>query len=189
MLLAKRDGIACDVCQISYTDDFTYYSYDFRPIRVHDNVMDAIDLSTSPEWSIDVCESCHHKFGELIKKYYRPTPCRPIRHYPEGIYCEFSGQLLKGSYSFYHVTVTKAIVKMSHKPYQCTSCNKVITKIEEVCPQCTGRDFARKADTQTDERHLEIWLSDQASKKLKMSNQKQTEQQKREATQWSSSAN
>lgn len=182
MLLDKKDGISCDICGAIYTNDFTYYSYDLRKTQVIDNTMNRINYKKHPDLSIDICQPCHTKFTDLIKKYYRPTPCLPDRRYNQGIYCELTGTHMKGTYSFYHVNVTNATVTMSHKPYVCTDCNKAIKDENKECPSCGGLNFAKSADVKSDDRYLEFWICEVAFTHLKP-------KKRQGAGEWSSSTN
>jgi hypothetical protein len=171
---------------MKYTQDFYYFSYDFRKVHVNSNYMAQLQYSTQTELALDVCEQCHGKFTELVKKQYKPSECMPGRNYHKGIHCDMTSTKMVGTYDFYHCVITKADVRMSHKPYICMTCKGTVTDLKQPCPACQGTDFGKKADIVTGERELELWICDEAYDKLKPT--KAQLEQRREASQWSSSA-
>lgn len=162
MFLPDREGIICDVCSTIYRHDFTYCSYDFRTFRVHDNVMDQITLNQSPEKSFDVCTTCHEKMKGVVLKNYRPSKCLPGRRYLKGINCDLSKTHLTGTYTFKHCNIIEVSVTMSHKPYICINCKKVITDRDKVCPGCSKNEFGKDADVIHNNRALELWVCNDA---------------------------
>jgi hypothetical protein len=166
MLLPDKEGIICDVCTTTYRDDFTYYSYDFRTIKVHQDAMQQIVLKSPPEKSVDVCSGCHENFKKVILKNYKPSPSDQGRIYKSGIYCDLSGAQMKGSYTFKHCNISEAIVAMSHKPYICAGCKKPVKDKNKECPNCQGTDFGKIADVKKTDRAIELWVCEKAYQAL-----------------------
>lgn len=187
-LLDNKNGIICDICNATHTDDFTYYSYDFRKVRVINNIMDVLNYKSAPVLSLDVCTNCHGKLKDVVTKHYKPSPCLPTRNYHQGVYCDFTTKRMSGTYEFYHGVITEAVVRMSHKPYICVDCRKVVkdTNTQE-CPHCHKTNgFAKNADITSIDRAVEIWICQEAFDKLKPSEEQL--QRRKEAAEWSSSA-
>lgn len=139
MQLPSRDGIACDVCGMSCRHDFTYYSYDFRPVEVHGNVKPPLEeiFHFPVTFSLDVCPACFDKHKKTVIANYNKI-LAPKRRTVVGTLCDLSGQLMAGTYNFYHIAVTKVDVRATKKPAQIT----------------------------TDERHVEINVTEDMYKKL-----------------------
>lgn len=137
MQLPTKDGIACDVCGMSCRHDFTYYSYDFRPVEVHANRKAPLEeiFSFTVTFSLDVCPACFDKHKKLLIANYNKI-LAPKRRVMVGTLCDLSGQLLAGTYNFYHVAVTKVDVRAAQK------------------------------SVKTDERHVEMNVTEDMYKKL-----------------------
>jgi hypothetical protein len=154
MLLKNGDGIRCDKCNKSYTNDFTYYSYDARDVVVSSNYMPKLRYNNQPVFSFDICSGCMAEIEELVKKNYKPTPSEVHGKYPKGIYCDLSGKHLKGGYTFYHICIDKVKVFMSNTVATCDGCGAP-SKDSDQC-KCGGTSFSKTADTVVDNRHLEL---------------------------------
>ncbi len=185
MLLPNQNGILCDICKTTYSEDFKYYSYDFRKVIVTNNSMPVLKYTGAVDMSSDLCEGCNEKFKTLIIKNHKPTKIIPTRVYPEGIYCEFTSKKLIGTYTFYHGTITEVTVKLSHKKYNCTSCNIAVMDHTKPCPQCKQSKFLKSADLVTRDRVFEIWICDTAYESLRKTTKHDIQ---KERALWSSSA-
>lgn len=139
MQLPTKDGIACDVCGMSCRHDFTYYSYDFRPVEVHGNVRPSLDqiLIQPVTFSLDVCPACFDKHKKITIANYQKV-LSPKRRQVVGVYCDLTGRLLVGSYNYYHLAITKVDVRATQKP----------------------------AQVRTDERHVELNVTEDMYKQL-----------------------
>ncbi len=116
MQLGTKDGIMCDVCGLGCRHDFTYYSYDFRPVEVHNNTRPPLDsiLQFPVVFSLDVCTACFDKHKKSVIANFAKIQS-PKRRVVVGVMCDLSGKLLVGTYNFYHVSVTKADVRAAQK--------------------------------------------------------------------------
>jgi hypothetical protein len=117
MQLPTKDGIACDVCGLGCRYDFTYYSYDFRPVEVYGNVKPPLDqiVQFPVIFSLDVCPACFDKHKKLIVANFAKIQS-PKRRVVIGTPCDLSGRLMTGTYSYYHVAITKVDVRATQKP-------------------------------------------------------------------------
>lgn len=164
MLLQSGEGIRCDRCGVSHTNDFTYYSYDVRDVLVQNNYMPQLRYNTPPVFSFDICEGCMTEIGELVKKNHKATKMLDHRKCPQGIYCDLSQEHLNGTFTFHHTCITKVNVLMSGKAPTCDGCSTPAPTLtpdsEEPCSKCGGTKFSRTADTVTDDKYLELWVSE-----------------------------
>ncbi len=139
MQLPSRDGIACDLCGLGCRHDFTYYSYDFRPVEVHGNVKPPLDqiIQLPVVFSLDICPVCFDRHKKQIIANFTKIQS-PKRRIVVGTLCDLTGKLLVGTYTFHHVAVTKVDVRAAQKP----------------------------AVVKTDERHVEMNVTDDMYKQL-----------------------
>jgi hypothetical protein len=167
MLLNTSDGIRCDRCYKSFTENFIYYSYDVRERVVTNNILPSPELKTIPTFSFDMCESCMVELGELVKKHYTPTKSPSNRLYPNGIYCDLSGNHLKGNYTFYHVAISKVQVQITGKQIVCDKCKTPTLDSSVPCSKCGHDGFSRHADTVVDDRYLELLVCNEVYENFK----------------------
>ena len=160
MQLKERDGIACDLCGMSYKADFTYYSFDMRLLNVNDDMRPSLNsiFTYNVVFSLDVCEKCMAEMTETIKKKYKALR--------KGICCNLTGKTMNGTFEYYHCQVTKALVKMTGQPNVCVNCNYQTKDDDELCPQCDGNEFLRLASIQSDDRYVELDISEEMYKEL-----------------------
>jgi hypothetical protein len=160
MQLKERDGIACDLCSTSYKEDFTYYSFDIRLLNVNDDIRPSLNsiFMHNVIFSLDVCEKCMAEIAETIKKKHQPLR--------KGICCDLTGKIMNGTFEYYHCQVIKAIVRMTGQPNVCVNCNYQTQNEDKLCPQCDGNEFLRLASVQSDDRYVDLDISEEAYKEL-----------------------
>jgi len=155
-----REGIACDYCGTKYVHDFVYYSFDFRQAQSNANIRPPIAqvLQTQIVSSFDICESCFATISQSVVNNYKKN--MSAKRKPQVIqFCELSGQAMSGTYIYYHCNVVKANVRIDGQPYVCVKCSQPVVDKEKPC-QCGGDKFVRVASVATDDRHLEIIMSE-----------------------------
>jgi len=107
--------VACDLCGLECRDEFTYYSYDLRPVEVLENQRPSLEsiLSTTTDRSIDVCPVCFEDHKKKVVSNYAKILSPKRRPAPVCVTCEISGEVLAGSYHYHYVCVTKVDVRIS----------------------------------------------------------------------------
>lgn len=156
MQLSSRDGIVCDYCGAVYTNDFTYYSFDFKSVSVISGRVPSLQslLSESTVLSMDICPECFNTISnKIVQNNKKMSKNNRI--------CEWSGQTLSGNYDLYYCVVTKADVRLSGQPNICSKCGHQ-TFEDGPCSKCNGGDFTRPASVSSDQRHLEFQLSEES---------------------------
>jgi hypothetical protein len=182
MQLKERDGIACDHCGTQYKKDFTYYSWDFRPVAVIQSYRPQLNqiFRTQITFSLDICTACFAKFSqEVITNYSKSMDQKD-----SCTICEFSGTKLTGTYNYYHIEVQKVQVRMTGQPNICVKCRHRTFDENKVCSKCQGTDFVKPADTNLDKRFAEFNISEEAYESLR----KQAEKTRQVASQWLTSS-
>ncbi len=162
MQLKSREGIACDYCGTTYKTDFTYYSFDFRQLEGTQGQKPALQMIFRENivFSLDICQRCFAKFKDKVMKNYKPL------NHGQGVCCDFTGNILKGNFIYYHCDVTKVNVRLSEQPYVCVKCQRQYRDIAEKCDNCEATEFVRIADMKTDERFVELDLCEEAYQSL-----------------------
>ena len=160
MQLKERDGIACDLCGTSYKTDFTYYSFDIRLLNVNNDMRPSLNSIFTHDvvFSLDVCEKCMDEMANTIKKKHKAMR--------KGICCDLTGKTMNGTFEYYHCQVTKALIKMTGQPNVCVNCNYQTQDDDKLCPQCNGDEFLRPAAVQSDDRYVDLDISEEAYKEL-----------------------
>jgi len=160
MQLKERDGIACDLCGTSYKTDFTYYSFDIRLLNVNNDMRPPLNSIFTHDvvFSLDVCEKCMDEMANTIKKKHKAMR--------KGICCDLTGKTMNGTFEYYHCQVTKALIKMTGQPNVCVNCNYQTQDDDKLCPQCNGDEFLRPAAVQSDDRYVDLDISEEAYKEL-----------------------
>lgn len=158
MQLSDRSGIACDSCGIVCKDDFVYYSFDFHNVHVYNNQRPSIDSIIRSEVvkSLDICTSCFDSIKDAVIKNYSKT-MTPRRTNIANMFtvCEITGVKLSGNYEYYYCVVSKVNVRLSGQSYICVKC-KSKSIGDRACAKCSGTQFTRVANTNVDNRHVEI---------------------------------
>lgn len=162
MQLKERDGIACDYCGMKYRSDFTYYSFDFHHVHVYDNNRPPIStiLRSTVVFSLDVCTSCFDTFRNRIVDNYKKQMSTK-RGGGKNLVCDWTGDVLTGTFEYHYCNVTKVTVRMSGQPNICTNCG-FRSSDDKACPKCRGTNFSKPASMDTDERFLELIISNSA---------------------------
>jgi hypothetical protein len=160
---ANRSGIICDLCALELIDDFKYYSYDFRMANVFDGMRPArsVVLRNDVTKSIDVCTQCHNKITHNIVKNYTTATQKKIN--PKSVLCDFSGNLLSGTYVYYLVSITELKVVID-KFYTCKQCQR--PSQDPTCKNCKTSAMTRGARVTTDANYLEASCSSDEYSKL-----------------------
>lgn len=171
MQISDKTGIACDQCGTTYRTDFLYYSFDFRLLSVANNRRPSIDgiFRSQVTFSLDICTACFDEIKKKIIKHYESTMISDVRKRGKGIpkfICELTGKQLLGTYNYYHCNVVKVDVKMSGQPNVCVGCQTQTITDDQACTKCGGLDFVRLAITNSDDRHVEINISEETFQEL-----------------------
>lgn len=166
MQLPTRDGVICDKCGTSHRHDFTYYSFDFRPVEVHANRRPGLQeiIAQPAVFSLDICPACFEQMKGQVVANYNKLVLSPQRRVRVDVVCDLSGKLQAGTYTYYHVAVTKVEVAVAKQPV-CAKC-RVPVEPGKPCPQCRGDKAARPVSMRTDERHVEINVCEDMYKSL-----------------------
>ena len=167
MQLAEKNGISCDHCGITHRHDFTYYSFDFRPVVIVDNRRPSLDFifNINVVFSLDICSTCYEKMATNIVHNYNKimSPQRKIRI---DTICEFSGKIMVGNYTYYHVNVVKVVVRMTNQPFICVKCKMKTFDSQKPCVGCNNVGFVCLASVSSTDRFIEINLCEDVYKKL-----------------------
>ena len=163
MQLKERNGIACDHCGMSYRDDFDYFSFDFHHAESNDNYRSPIEhiLHSDVIFSIDVCTSCFDQLKDNIVKNYGKS-MSPKRSVSNRLICDLTGDYMVGSFIYYYCVIAKVRVRLVGQPNICAGCGMKTLDNEKPCQKCSGINFTRLAQVETDERFLELTLSEKA---------------------------
>lgn len=161
MQLADRTGIACDLCGTSYRQDFSYYSLDFRPVAVINNQRSGRDLilQTKINFSLDLCAACYAQLSNTVVQHYS-TIMSPKRRALVQTICEVTGEILAGTYTYYHCLVTGVSVRFTGQPTVCVKCKARTTEAIKACPKCQGTTFTKPANIKTENDVLEFNVSE-----------------------------
>lgn len=167
MQLAEKDGIACDQCGTTHRHDFTYYSFDFRPVAVVDNRRPSLEMifHTQVIFSLDICPACFEKISADVVRNYNKI-MSPQRRVRVETVCELSGKVMTGSYTYYHIDVTKVVVRATGQPFICVSCKTKTFEGGEPCTKCQGTKFVCPAAVAPTDRFVEVNLSEDMYKRL-----------------------
>ena len=144
MLLADS-GIKCDLCKNILAGDFIYYSYDFKEVKVNENII--IPRSQIVIFSLDVCLRCSERICTLVKTNYQPTIV--------GINCDICGCKLRGSFIYYYCDISEVKVSYSNSRLTCIKCNRIVSDDNKPC-HCGGVVMRRKAAVSIDNKYLQL---------------------------------
>jgi len=166
MQLQDHTGIACDYCGSTCQNDFIYYSFDFRCASVVDNRRQSINVALNNliVLSLDICPLCYNKITASVISNYKKV-MSPKRGQFQRVICDITGQLLSGTYDYYYCVVTKVDVRFSGQPNVCVKCKKK-TFDKKQC-ECGNTEFVKPAIIKTDDRHLELIVSEDGFKQFK----------------------
>ncbi len=167
MQLSTRDGIACDQCGTTHKHDFTYYSFDFRPLAMQGGRRPSLDMihSSLVTFSADVCPACFEKVKvEVVKNYSKMMSAK--RQSKTNDVCELTGQVLSGNCLYYHINVTKVEVKTSNQPSVCQKCKASTFDHGKPCAKCGFAGLNRPAAITTDERFVEFNVTEAVHKQF-----------------------
>jgi hypothetical protein len=181
MQLSTRDGIACDLCGTTYVTDFTYYSWDFRLVSVHNNHKPALkhQLQCPIVFSIDVCTICYNDKTKIIIQNNTNIQSEKRKQFL-GTLDDLSGQVLQGTYDYYYCDVSKIDVKMSGQASICSECNHPTYDRDKKCSKCGCLTFTIPADVSINKRILELAMSEDTYKNL----QQKAKDMRKIAGQW-----
>lgn len=158
MQTSDRSGIICDYCGITNSQDFTYYSYDFRVTCASGTRRPSLQdiLSSNIIASFDICTSCHAQLSQKIIDNYQKVMNKRRAHL-----CEITGKPFSGTYNYYYCVVAQVDVKLSGQPYICPQCRKQTTDRNKPC-ECGSTNFIQPASINTVQRYLEFNLCEEA---------------------------
>lgn len=165
MQTIDKTGIICDLCHATYRIDFEYYSFEFRKVSVYQNRRPALEqiFRIPIKKSVDVCTNCFDNIKRLVVSNYSKTMSDNPKNRGkqiQNIVCEISGNKLTGDFDYYHCNVVYAAVKMSGQPSICTKCNSKTFEKTKPCQKCNNNNYTSIADITTDNRHVEINVSE-----------------------------
>jgi len=183
MLLPTNDGVRCDRCGGTEKQDFTYYSYDFRELKVRITILPKPNLRQPATFSLDICPKCMNEIGELIKKKYKPFPMTQDRRCPKGIFCDLTGTKISAGI-IYHCNIIKIDVHTSGMATTCEKCAKPTKTPNQPC-SCGHNSYSKSASTNIDEHWLELLLDEQTYEQFK---KRAVKLRSSEASQWSASS-
>lgn len=171
MQLKERDGISCDHCGTTYKTDFVYYSFDFRLLSVIDNRRPSLSniFRTNVVFSLDFCTACFEKIKGTIVEKYQSTMTPDFKKRGKRaimLTCDLTGEKLLGTFNYYHCNVIKVDVRMSGQANVCVSCHATTNDSEKPCEKCGSLDFLRPALISTDDRYVEINVSEKSYHEL-----------------------
>lgn len=121
----SNNTLKCDRCSIELIDDFTYYSYDCRKIRVYDGVKPSMfdALAQEIDKSYDICSTCNEEICDRVVLNTR----KMLPHLKADrnlTYCEITGKVYSGDYKYYYTTVDKVVVSTKGGSVYCAGCKK-----------------------------------------------------------------
>ena len=180
MQTTDKSGIICDYCGLCSTNDFAYYSFDFRAIHVMSGRVPSLDIIHNARItsSYDICEGCFASLSQtIIENFKKIQATRRLGT------CELTGKIFAGTYDYYYGVVTKVNVRMTGQPNICVGCQKQSFDTQKAC-SCGSVSFVRPASINTITRFLEFNSCEEAF---------QTFRQKAEAvrtrpTQWTTNS-
>lgn len=148
MRLDSLDGIRCDFCEAEFKGQFIYYSIDVTKRHVVNNYLAQIDSTME---FYDLCEACNAQTaGLLIQVRRRPKDI--------GILCDFTGQILNGTFDYYHLLFTKVFVSPGLAAI-CQQCQSPVNTADAECSECKHNVFSILSEVKTDPQHYELLLS------------------------------
>lgn len=165
MQLKERDGIACDYCGMTYRHDFEYFSFDFHMVSVYNNIRPPLNsmLRSNIVFSVDICPTCFASISNRVIENYSKL-MSPNRRVNNLVQCDWTQEKLSGTYNLYYCVITKVIVKMVGQPNVCISCKTKTFDYDKACSKCGGNNFTRPAAIDSQDRFLELTLSENAYK-------------------------
>lgn len=160
MQLKEKNGIACDCCGTSYRNDFDYLSFDFHVVRVTDNRRIPIEqiIKSNVALSLDVCTSCFDGIKTRVVENYKKV-MSPKRRASAPVICDWTGNILSGSYTYYYCNITSVQVRLTGQTSYCVGCNTKTLDEDKPCAKCSGTNFNKLASVNTQDRYLELVLS------------------------------
>ena len=165
MELPTKDGVLCDKCGTSHRHEFTYYSFDFRPVEVHANRRPSLQeiIGQPAVFSLDICPACFEEMKKQVILHYNKMVLSPQRRVRVDVVCDLSGKLQTGTYTYYHAAATKVDVAVAKQPV-CAKCRVAVEGKQ--CQKCRGDKLMRPVSMRTDERHVEINVCEDMYKSL-----------------------
>lgn len=149
MLNSNGDGIICDYCGNEPSCDFTYYSFDFKLVRV----VNRFKKEYEQVLSADLCHECMKLFTDRlvdVSKVVKETEAR----------CDVTGEVITSpDCVFYKCYVSKIDVALSTQPYKCVSCKKERRVEDGPCPDCSVNNLERIAAVTVDQDFVQLNFS------------------------------
>lgn len=182
MQLSDRSGISCDLCGVNYRQDFTYYSFDFRPVTVVDNRRPSLDMifSTTVSSSLDVCGACFKQITDTVITHNK-SQMSDKRRQQIHVNCELTGNKLIGSYTYYYCCVATVHVQMAGQPNVCVKCKTPTHTEDKTCQKCGHNQFIKPASVHMDQRSVEFNVCEEGFATLR----EKAENVRKLAGQWS----
>lgn len=156
MQLPDKSGIACDMCGMSHSNDFTYYSMDCKQVSVYSGRLPSLEslLRLRTTHSLDICPAC---FSDMKESLVAVNAKRANK--PKVVFCELSGAVLSGNYEYYYCVVAEVSVRINNNGAICAKCKSPSNG--KPC-KCGSIDFIRPATVTPTYRYVEFGASHNA---------------------------
>lgn len=105
MLLTTKDGIACDMCGGISKNNFTYYSFESKGVKVDIGAQVINQLGS--DLDIDVCEKCYNTCIDKVKKNLASAVVKNT------VKCDFCTKILKGAFTYHILVIHQVLVDKS----------------------------------------------------------------------------
>lgn len=100
MFLPTKNGIICDYCGMSYTDEFVYYSCRTIECQIINNIP---TQAKNLNFNSDMCESCYKLLLDDVKKHIGNNKKNTIK-------CDLSNECKSGTFVYYIMYFDKVYV-------------------------------------------------------------------------------
>lgn len=140
-------GIKCDLCGADHEQDFTYYSLDFKDVKVQDGRHVAAMKTLPVSFSIDACVKCLKDLADAVGAHYAPTR--------DGVNCDLCGRQMRGSFSYHYCNISEATVRMSAGAVECGRCRAPAVGTPKQC-KCGAQTFVKVAGVTVNDTYLQV---------------------------------
>lgn len=142
-------GVKCDLCGSEHEQDFTYYSLDFRDVKVQDGRHVTGMKQIPVTFSLDACPKCVKLLADAVAAHYSPTR--------DGVNCDLCGTKMRGTFGYQYCSLTEAVVKMSAGVVECVRCRAPGARGANQQPcKCGSSAFVRVANVRANDTYLQI---------------------------------
>jgi hypothetical protein len=116
-------------------------------------------------FSLDICTACMHKMSQDIIANNKKIQSDKRKTFV-GTLDDLNGEVLAGTYNYYHTQIASVDIKISGQPNLCVDCNTPTRTKDKPCSKCGGFNFIVPANTSMDSDYLEINLSEKSYSSL-----------------------